>query len=108
MIVDPDGKEVPNRGEFSRGEDVQKIYWEDSAHGTKYAAASPGNSRHQGGAAGDLPAGEFRDWLKSGNQDKYGLHFPVKGDEPHVREDHRVQPRNHRSQTAAVREGCRA
>jgi hypothetical protein len=49
-------------GEFSRGEDVQKIYWEESGHGTKYAAARPGHSKHQHGAAGDLPKeGGFRD-----------------------------------------------
>ena len=74
----------PQYGEFSRGEDVQKTYWEESAHGTKYAAAPPGRSNHQKGGAGDLPAGGFRDWLNAGNKDKFGVHFPVKGDEPHV------------------------
>ena len=29
-------------GEFSRGADVQQLYWDESAHGTKYAAAPPG------------------------------------------------------------------
>lgn len=80
-------------GEFSRGEDVQAVYWKDSAGGTKYAAAPPGRSRHQTGAAGDLPAGGFRDWLNAGNKDKYGVHFPVKGDAPHVE----VNPANKQS-----------
>ena len=71
-------------GEFSRGADVQQLYWDESAHGTKYAAAPPGRSHHQQGTAGDLPSGEFRDWLNAGNKDKYGLHFPVKNDAPHV------------------------
>jgi hypothetical protein len=71
-------------GEFSRGEDVQAHYWKESEGGKKYAAAPPGRSHHQKGTAGDLPAGGFRDWLNAGNKDKYGLHFPVKNDAPHV------------------------
>jgi hypothetical protein len=71
-------------GEFSRGEDVQKIYRDKYEAGTGGIAARPGGSQHQHGGAGDLPDSGFRKWLYAGNQDQYGLHFPVKGDAPHV------------------------
>jgi hypothetical protein len=32
----------------------------------------------------DLPDGAFRQWLNDGNKDRFGLHFPVKNDAPHV------------------------
>ena len=75
---------APAYGEMSRGNDVQNVYWEDSAHGTKYAAASPGHSMHQKGLATDLPDSGFRKWLVGGNMDRFGLHFPVKNDAPHI------------------------
>ena len=75
---------APAYGEMSRGNDVQNVYWEESAHGTKYAAASPGHSQHQKGLATDLPDSGFRKWLVGGNMDRFGLHFPVKNDAPHI------------------------
>jgi hypothetical protein len=74
----------PKFGEFSRGEDVQKVYYDAYKSGSGGIAAPPGGSHHQQGTAGDLPAGGFRDWLYAGNKDQYGLHFPVKGDTPHI------------------------
>jgi muramidase (phage lysozyme) len=74
----------PQYGELARGSDVQQVYWDDSAHGTKYAAAPPGHSQHQLGKAGDIPSSPFRDWLYAGNKDQFGLHFPVRGDAPHI------------------------
>ena len=72
-------------GEFSRGNDVQQIYYDKSKAGTGGGIAAPaGASQHQKGSAGDLPDSGFRKWLYAGNQDQYGLHFPVKGDAPHV------------------------
>ena len=69
---------------MSRGNDVQQVYYNRYQAGTGGIAAAPGRSRHQHGEATDLPDSEFRDWLKAGNMDKYGLHFPVRGDPPHV------------------------
>ena len=71
-------------GEFSRGEDVQQVYYDKYKADGKSIAAPPGRSQHQHGGAGDLPDGPFRQWLKAGNQDQFGVHFPVKGDAPHV------------------------
>ncbi len=78
---------APQYGEMSRGADVQQHYWDESAHGTKYAAASPGHSQHQKGGAVDLPDSGFRQWLYAGNMNRFGLHFPVKNDAPHVQAD---------------------
>ena len=35
----------------------------------------------------DLPDSGFRQWLKNGNMNRFGLHFPVSGDAPHVQAD---------------------
>jgi hypothetical protein len=35
----------------------------------------------------DLPDSQFRKWLKEGNMSRFGLHFPVSGDAPHVQAD---------------------
>jgi muramidase (phage lysozyme) len=75
---------APQYGELARGNDVQQIYYDRYKSGQGGIAAPPGASQHQKGAAGDLPSGGFRDWLYAGNADKYGLHFPVRGDVPHV------------------------
>jgi hypothetical protein len=75
---------TPKFGEFSRGEDVQKVYRDKYEAGTGGIAAKPGHSQHQQGGAGDLPDSDFRKWLYAGNKDRFGLHFPVKGDTPHV------------------------
>jgi hypothetical protein len=81
-------KENPGKraqyGEFSRGADVQQIYRDKYEAGTGGIAAKAGHSQHQKGSAGDLPDSPFRQWLNAGNQDKFGVHFPVKGDAPHV------------------------
>src|SRR6188768_3544852 len=69
-------------GEFSRGEDVQSVYYERFKRGGG-VAAPPGHSQHQKGGAGDLPPSDFRNWLYK-NQDAHGVHFPVKNDAPHV------------------------
>jgi hypothetical protein len=71
-------------GEFSRGEDVQKVYHDKYLADGKSIAAPPGRSGHQVGRSGDLPDSHFRQWLNAGNKDQFGLHFPVKGDAPHV------------------------
>lgn len=88
-------KENPGKkakfGEFSRGEDVQKIYHDRYKSGQGGIAAAPGRSGHQHGRSGDLPTSEYRDWLYKGNKDKFGLHFPVKGDAPHVEVNPRYQ-----------------
>ena len=76
------GKQA-NFGEFSRGEDVQKIYWDKFQAGTGGRAAPPGTSRHQEGNAGDIGRGPFHAWLDS-NGDKYGVHFPIADDKVHV------------------------
>lgn len=78
---------APTFGESSRGDDVQKTYWEDSAHGTKYAAARPQSeggrgSEHLRGNAMDLP-GDFQQWMHK-NGDRVGVHFPVANDAPHA------------------------
>jgi len=70
-------------GEFSRGEDVQKVYRGRYESGQGGIAAKPGASRHQHGGAGDIPSGPFRDYMDS-NGDKYGVHFPVPNDKVHV------------------------
>ena len=83
-------KETGGKAQFGEGDRdaaTQARYWEDSAHGTRYAAAPPGYSQHQKGKAMDLPDSDFRKWLKSGNQSRFGLHFPVRGDAPHVQSD---------------------
>ena len=74
----------PQYGEMTRGADVQKVYYDKYQSGQGGIAASPGHSHHQVGTAGDLPDSGFRQWLKAGNQDQFGLRFPVHGDEPHV------------------------
>jgi hypothetical protein len=74
-------------GEGDRDVATQQYYWEDSAHGTRYRAAPPGYSEHQKGKAMDLPDSPFRGWLKKGNMNRFGLHFPVSGDAPHVQAD---------------------
>jgi hypothetical protein len=71
-------------GEGDRDVATQQYYWNDSAHGTRYRAAPPGLSMHQKGMAMDLPDTPFRKWLKEGNMDRFGLHFPVNHDAPHV------------------------
>ncbi len=78
---------APRYGELSRGEDVQKVYRDKYEAGTGGIAAKPGHSQHQKGAAGDLPDSDFRKWLYAGNAKQFGLHFPVKGDTPHVQAD---------------------
>lgn len=75
---------APKYGEMSRGEDVQSVYYDRYKSGQGGLAAAPGRSQHQHGGAADLPASGFRDWLYAGNKDRFGLHFPVKGDTPHV------------------------
>jgi len=70
-------------GEFSRGEDVQKVYRGRYESGQGGIAARPGQSRHQHGGAGDIPSGAFRDWMDK-NGDSYGVHFPVPNDKVHV------------------------
>ena len=78
----------PKFGELSRGEDVQGVYYGRYKSGQGGIAAAPGRSRHQHGEAGDLPDSGFRKWLySSGNAQRFGLHFPVKGDAPHVQAD---------------------
>ena len=78
---------APRYGELSRGEDVQKVYRDKYEAGTGGIAAKPGHSQHQKGGAGDLPDSDFRKWLYAGNAKQFGLHFPVKGDTPHVQAD---------------------
>ena len=77
----------PKYGELSRDEATQAVYYNRYIHGRGGIAARPGASRHQGGAAGDLPDSGFRQWLKAGHQSEFGLHFPVRGDAPHVQAD---------------------
>jgi muramidase (phage lysozyme) len=77
----------PKYGELSRGEDVQKVYHDRYKSGQGGIAAAPGRSRHQHGEAGDLPDSGFRKWLYAGGAKQFGLHFPVKGDTPHVQAD---------------------
>jgi hypothetical protein len=77
----------PQYGEADRDAATQQRYWEDSGHGSRYPAAPPGRSQHQQGKAMDLPDSDFRRWLKSGNQKRFGLHFPIRGDEPHIQSD---------------------
>jgi hypothetical protein len=77
----------PQYGEADRDAATQQRYWEDSGHGSRYPAAPPGKSMHQSGKAMDLPDSEFRKWLKDGNMNRFGLHFPVRGDAPHVQAD---------------------
>jgi len=104
-------KENPGKqakfGEFSRGTDVQEVYWKESEGGTKYAVAEPGKSRHQKGAAGDLPDSPFRKWLYDGNKEKHGLHFPVPGDAPHVEVDSR-HPKTYATPSAPSAPGVSA
>ena len=76
--------QAPQYGEMSRGADVQSVYYNRYKSGEGGIAAAPGNSQHQKGGATDLPSSGFRDWLYKGNMDRFGLHFPVKGDTPHV------------------------
>jgi hypothetical protein len=74
----------PKYDEMSRGNDVQAIYYNRYVNGTGGIAAPPGRSNHQKGLATDLPDSDFRRWLNAGNQARFGLHFPVRGDPPHV------------------------
>ena len=80
-------------GEFSRGEDVQKIYRDRFERGGGLAA-KPGQSRHQHGGAGDIPSGDFRDWAdKNGKQ--YGIEFPHANDKVHVQVDPKYSGPSH-------------
>jgi hypothetical protein len=59
----------------------QEDIWERSGHGTKFAAAPPGRSKHQGGAAGDYTV---TDWIRA-----HGAQYGVTGigasyDYPHI------------------------
>ena len=78
---------TPKYGEMSRGEDVQSVYYNRYKSGAGGIAAAPGRSQHQKGGAADLPDSGFRQWLYAGNASRFGLHFPVKGDTPHVQAD---------------------
>jgi hypothetical protein len=79
--------QAPVYGELSRDEATQATYYDRYRRGLGGIAARPGRSRHQGGEAGDLPDSGFRRWLKSGHSGEFGLHFPVRGDAPHVQAD---------------------
>lgn len=74
--------QVPKYGEADRGPDVQAIYYDRYKHGGGIAAP-PGRSRHQSGNAMDIPRGPFHEWLDK-HAGEYGLHFPVRGDYPHI------------------------
>jgi hypothetical protein len=72
----------PKYGLGDRDSETQRFYWEDSNHGRKYAAASPGKSLHQQGLAMDMPDGAFAHWLQQGNAKRFGLGFPLGGRDP--------------------------
>lgn len=46
-------------------------------------AARPGHSQHEVGRALDIQPGPANDWLRAHGH-RYGLHFPVPGDRPHM------------------------
>ena len=74
-------------GEMDRDAATQAGYYDAYIHGRGGIAARPGHSEHQKGKATDLPTSDFRSWLKAGNMGRFGLHFPVRGDAPHVQAD---------------------
>lgn len=90
-------------GEMDRDYETQRHYWIASGFGRRYAAAPPGRSRHNVGEAADVPSGPFRNWLYQYGRG-YGLHFPVRGDKPHMQMD----PSFRRSLINEVRAGAEA
>jgi hypothetical protein len=59
----------------------QEDIWERSGHGTRFAAAPPGRSRHQGGQAGDYTV---TDWLRAHGA-QYGVtDIGASYDYPHI------------------------
>jgi hypothetical protein len=71
----------PQYGLGDRDPETQRFFWEDSRHGTRYAAAPPGRSLHQQGLAMDMPPGGFDSWLHRNGQ-RFGLGFPLGNRDP--------------------------
>lgn len=68
----------PVYGLGDRDSETQRFFWDESQHGTLYAAAPPGQSLHQRGLAMDMPPKSgFTAWLKAGNAERFGLGFPL-------------------------------
>lgn len=76
-------------GEMSRSNALQAQYYRNyRAGGGK--AAPPGASQHnpsRGGRAIDLPDSDFRRWMYRGGGRRFGTHFPVSNDAPHMQAD---------------------